>query len=352
MTKYHLPTKIIFGRLETEIKKEVDMFSPKKILLITSGQAMRKAGITEKLLKYLDKYQVLLFEEVEPNPSPEVAARAKKESDLIIGLGGGSVIDVAKVVATELKRPCIAIPTTAGTGSEVTPFAALYDWEKKKKLSINVNFPDIAIVDYRLTLTLPPELVASTGMDALSQAIEAYWSIHSNSLSDIHAKRAIELIIKNLKNSLDGAEEAKEAMSLAALEAGRAFSQTKTTAVHSVSYPLSIHYGIPHGLACGLTLPYFLEYNYRVSEDDCLDQRGVDFVKRRIEEIASFLGAKDVEAGKELIISLMKSIGLPTKIDFDMEVVVKDAFAPERVGNNPRLVTEDNLRRILEKIKK
>jgi len=349
---YYLPTKIILGRLETEIRKEVDVFNPQKILLITGGQAMRKAGIIEKLLKSLENYQVLLFEEVKPNPSPEIVAKAKKESDLIIGLGGGSVLDVAKAVATELRRPCIAIPTTAGTGSEVTPFAALYDWEKKKKLSLDVNFPNVALIDYRLTLTLPPEQVAVTGLDALSQAIEAYWSIYSNPLSDVHAKRAIELVVENLEDSWQGEEKAREAMSLAALEAGRAFSQTKTTAVHSVSYPLTIHYGIPHGLACGLTLPYFLEYNCRVSKDDCLDQRGADFVKKRIEEIASFLGARDIETGKERLISLMESIGLPIQIDFDIEKVLKDAFTPERVGNNPRLVTEENLRRILEKVKK
>ena len=350
--EYYLPTKIILGRMEDEIKKEVDLFAPVKILLITGGQAMRKAGVIDKLQKLLESYEISLFEEVTSNPGPELAEKAKKETDLIIGLGGGSVLDIAKVVATEMKKPCIGIPTTAGTGSEVTPFAALYDMEKKKKLSLAVNFPDVAIVDFRLTLTLSPELVASTGMDALSQAIEAYWSIYSSPLSDVHAKRAIELVMGNLKKSFEGEEKAKEAMSLAALEAGRAFSQTKTTACHSVSYPLTIHYGIPHGLACGLTLPHFLVYNYQVSESDCSDKRGPDLVKKRIEEIASFLGAKDVEAGKEIIISLMKSIGLPTQIDFDIETVIKDAFAPERVGNNPRLVTEENLRRILERIKK
>jgi alcohol dehydrogenase class IV len=141
-------------------------------------------------------------------------------------------------------------------------------------------------------------------------------------------------------------------MSLAALESGLAFSQTKTTACHSVSYPLTIHYGIPHGLACGLTLPHFLEYNYHVSGEDCLDKRGVDFVKKRIEEVASFLGTESVEAGKETIRNLMRNINLPTQIDFDVEMVVKDAFAPERVANNPRRVTEANLRKILEIIQK
>ena len=350
---YYLPTKIVLGRLEEEIRKEVETFSPQKILLITGGQIMRKAGVIDKVLKALEGYEVLLFEEVKPNPGPGTAKKAKKEGgDLIIGLGGGSCLDVAKVVATETQKPCIAVPTTAGTGSEVTPFAALYDMEKKKKLSLMVNFPNVAIVDYRLSLTMPQALAASTGIDALSQAIEAYWSIYSGPLSDVHAERAIELVVEALEGSWKGSEKAKEAMSLAALESGLAFSQTKTTAVHSVSYPLSIHYGIAHGAACGLTLPWFLEYNYQVSRDDCLDKRGSEFVRRRIEEIAGFLGAKDVKSGRRYLTGLMKNIGLPTKIDFDMETVLKDAFTPERVANNPRLVTEDNLRRILAEIKK
>jgi alcohol dehydrogenase len=350
--RYYLPTKIILGRLENEIGEEVKRFRPRRILLITDGQAMRKTGVIDKLLRLLKGYQVLIFEEIKPSPDFETVAKAKIDSDLIIGLGGGSVLDVAKAVATELKLPYIAVPTTAGTGSEVTPFAALYDWKKKKKLSLDVNFPNVAIVDYRLTLTLPPELVASTGIDVLSQAIESYWSIYSNPLSDVHAKRAIELVRDNLRDSWSGIERAREAMSLAALESGLAFSQTKTTACHSVSYPLTIHYGIPHGLACGLTLPHFLEYNYHVSGEDCLDKRGVDFVKKRIEEVASFLGTESVEAGKETIRNLMRNINLPTQIDFDVEMVVKDAFAPERVANNPRRVTEANLRKILEIIQK
>jgi len=349
--RYYLPTKIILGRVELELKKEVDLLKPQKILLIIGGKSMKKIGIIDRLLDCLSDYRVSLFEGVKSNPSPEIIVRAKQKSDLVIGLGGGSVIDVAKVVATDLKKPCIAIPTTAGTGSEVTPFAALYDKKKKKKLSLTVNFPTVAIVDYILTLTLPKEIVASSGMDVLSQAIEAYWSIYSTPLTDTHAQRAIELVVRNLKNSWDGERKAREAMSLAALEAGLAFSQTKTTAVHSASYPLTIHYGIPHGLACGLTLPHFLLYNYQVSEEDCLDKRGVNFVKKRIEELAGFLGVKQVKAAKNIILNLMKSIDLPTQINFDMEVVIKDAFTPERVANNPRQVTESSLREILEEIK-
>ena len=192
--EYYLPTKIILGELESEIKKEVDLFQPRKILLVSGGGAMKRTGVTDKVLNCLLGYQIFVFDKVEPNPDPETVKQAKQKADLIIGLGGGSVMDVAKVVATDLKKPCIAIPTTAGTGSEVTPFAALYDKERQKKISLTVNFPEVALVDYTLTLTLPSGVVASSGVDALSQAIEAYWSIYSNPFSI----RKLKLLQKDL----------------------------------------------------------------------------------------------------------------------------------------------------------
>ena len=224
--------------------------------------------------------------------------------------------------------------------------------EKKKKLSLTPGFPTVALVDYRLTLTLPPEQIAATGLDALSQAIEAYWSIYSNPSSDIHAKRTIELVMENLENSYKGQKKAREMMSLAALEAGMAFSQTKTTAVHSVSYPFSVHYNIPHGFACALTLPHFFLYNYGVTENDCLDKRGVEFVKSRMQNLARFLGAGNVEKAKEKILNLMASVNALNKVNFDADIIVRDGFSPERVANNPRNLTKESLEKILELIKK
>lgn len=350
--EYYLPTKIILGRLESEIKKEVDLFQPRKILLISGTKAMKEAGVIDKILDCLSGYQVSAFSEIIQKPGPELIHKINRETDLIIGLGGGSVLDVAKVAAAEMRKPLIAIPTTAGSGSEVTPFAALYDLEKKKKLSLTPGFPTVALIDYRLTLTLPQEQVASTGLDALSQAIEAYWSIYSNPLSDTHAQRAIELVMENLENSWKGKEKAREMMSLAALEAGLAFGQTKTTAVHSVSYPFSIYYNIPHGFACSLTLPHFFPYNYGVTKNNCLDKRGAEFVKSRMQNLARFLGVKNIKKAKEKILGLMTSIQAPKKIDFDIDIVIRDGFSPERVANNPRELTEKSLRGILKLIKK
>ena len=347
-----MPTKIVWGRLEEEIKKAVDFFSVKNLLLITSGQAIKSAGITDKTINALVGYNIRIFDKVEANPSPQIVKKAKINCDLVIGLGGGSAMDVAKIVAHELKKPCIEIPTTAGTGSEVTPFAALYDKEKKKKMSLTPGFADVALVDWKLSKSMPKELTASTGLDALSQAVEAYWNINSNPLSDLYAEKAITTIIANLKNSFNGSESAIEAMSLASLKAGLAFSQTKTTAPHSVSYPLTIFYGVPHGLACALTLPHFLMYNYKVTEADCLDKRGPKFVEQRIEKISKFLGAKNPLDASKMISKILKSLNMPQKINFDLELVLKNSFSKERMGNNPREVTEEKLSEILKKIKK
>jgi alcohol dehydrogenase class IV len=349
--EYYLPTKIILGKLESELKSAIGLFKPQKILL-ASCQSMKKLGAIDKILNLLSDYEVSVFSEITQKPSLELVQQIKKETDLVIGLGGGSVLDTVKVAAAEIQRPLIAIPTTAGSGSEVTPFAALYDMENKKKLSLTPGFPSVALFDYRLTLTLPQEQVASTGLDALSQAVEAYWSIYSNPLSDTHAQRAIELVMENLENSWKGQEKAREMMSLAALEAGLAFSQTKTTAVHSVSYPFSIFYDIPHGFACALTLPYFFVYNAGVTENDCLDKRGVEFVKDRMQNLAHFLGAKNVKKAKEKILGLMASIKAPTKVDFDIDTIVRDGFSPERVANNPRNLVKESLEEILKPIKK
>ncbi len=345
--EYYLPTKIILGKLESELKNEVDLFQPQKILLV-SCQSMKKLDMIDKITNLLLGYEVFVFSEISQKPGPELVQKIKRETDLIIALGGGSVLDIAKVVASEMQKPLIAIPTTAGSGSEVTPFAALYDMEKKKKLSLTPGFPTVALIDYRLTLTLPQEQVAATGLDAFSQAIEAYWSIYSSPLSDTHAQKAIELVLENLENSWKGQEKAREKMSLAALEAGRAFSQTKTTAVHSVSYPFSIYYDIPHGFACALTLPYFFLYNFDVTENDCLDKRGVEFVKSRMQNLANFFGVDDIKKAAEKILGLMASINAPIKVDFDTDIIVRDGFSPERVANNPRKLTEESLREILK----
>jgi len=349
--KYYLPTQIILGKWEEEIKDAIDSFCAKKLLFVMSGSFfMEEIG---KIKKILNGCEIKVFDKISPNPSPEIIQEAKisaQGADLIIGFGGGSAMDAAKMIARDLKLPCLEIPTTAGTGSEITPFAALYTQDKKQ--SCTPGYPTMALVDWRLSATMPREVAASSGLDALSQAIEAYWNVNSNSLTDLHAKEAIRLASQNLEKAVSGDDESREKMSLAALEAGMAFSQTKTSAPHSVAYPFTIFYKISHGFACALTLPYFLIYNSKVSAKDCAHPKGSDFVRQRTEEIAFLMGASTVDAAKQKILNIMENVGALRKVAFDEDLIVKNGFSPERMINNPRRVTEADLRIILKNIKK
>jgi len=353
--EYYLPAHVIVGGWEKELPGVIGKFScPLSVLIITSGNAMRNAGVLEKMASLLAEQDcgVSVFDQVVPNPSPEMVGTAEKAAggaDLIIGIGGGSVLDVAKMVASRLKRPSIGMPTTAGTGSEATPFAALYV-SGKEKLSETPGYFTYALVDYKLCLTAPKPVVASSGLDALAQSMEAFWGVYSTPLTDVHAREAIRLAFENVEKAWQGDEKAMEMMSLAALQAALAFSQTKTSAPHSVAYPFTIFYGVSHGLACALTLPHFLVYNHGVSAEDCLHPKGPEFVRQRTEEIAGLLGARTVEDGRDKILALMERVGAPLKMKFDENVIVEHGFSPARVKNNPRSLSEAGLREILKHV--
>ncbi len=367
---YHIPTKVIFGKdcLE-KITNIVEPFKPNRIMLVTGRKSMKKLGVTDRIIGYLKNCRVVVYNKVEQNPdvtTVENGIRFLKDEkcDLVIGLGGGSAIDTAKAVCVLSKNqgpvdeylcgktkivgrgvPLIAIPTTAGTGTEVTQYASIIDETKKRKLSLSHEYvhPSIAIVDPTLTVTMPKFVTATTGLDALSQCIEAYWAKDHTPISDIFALNGIALIFNNLVNAFDHAESIafRGKMALAALFSGIAISITKTTIVHSVSYPLTMHFKISHGLACALTLPSFIRYNSKV-------------VRQRICNIAQTIGAEDVEGLVRKTEGLISSLEVPKRLGDvgvrrrDIELIVSEGFRPDRAGNNPRKVTKEDLRAILE----
>jgi alcohol dehydrogenase len=286
--------------------------------------------------------------------------------DSVIGIGGGSVIDAAKMTAVILacetgtlrehlaskkpfkKRLALgAIPTTAGTGSEVTPYASL-STEDQKKITVTdpLLFPDLALLDPVLTHSMPARVTASTGMDALSQAIEAFWSVHHTGLSDTHALRAASLVSQNLRIVVrePGNAQARFAMALGSCESGLAIAQTATTAVHSVSYPITEHFGVPHGHACALTLAEFIRFNEPSMRD------------KRYESLWSALDVRSASAAAEFVETLMENIGLErrlSKLGIDREgvrVVLQNGFRPDRVKNNPRELTPEALNTMLMRI--
>ncbi|WP_294734369.1 iron-containing alcohol dehydrogenase PsrA [uncultured Pseudomonas sp.] len=260
------------------------------VALVTFPEA-RGLGLVDRIQDLLGDRLVYVIEDVQPNPDVaqlrdtyERFWQQAGDCQVVVAVGGGSAIDTAKalIVGTESgdfdellallatgkpfvparHKQLIAAPTTAGTGSEVTPWATIWDSASLKKYSLHLDctWPKVAIIDPQLMLTVPGGVTVSTGLDALSHALESIWNINANPVSDTFAISAIEDILEclpRLRRDL-GNQELRSRMALAALKAGLAFSNTKTALAHSISYEMTLHHGLPHGIACSFTLPLVL----------------------------------------------------------------------------------------------
>jgi len=373
-----MKSHIGFGNLKKDISVILENINARNIFLVTSDDFYENCGAKEALREVLSRYNVVKFTDFE-NAKIEYVKKGlelcnSQNFDVVIAVGGGTVIDIAKLIsiisaqkgelldyvlqkkAIEVPgKPFIAVPTTAGTGSEATHFIVTYVDGIKYSVASQLILPDYSIVDSSLSMALPPKVTASTGMDAFSQAIESYWCIYSTEESKDYAAQAIKLVMGNLKKAVNNpSQKSREAMALAAHLAGKAINISKTTAPHAISYPITARFGIPHGHAVGLSLAQVLKFNYEVSDEDVLDKRGADYVRKTMKKIIELLGAKDVEDASNKINSLMKGIGLETSLGElginNFEVIIKEGFNPERVKNNPRKLTEAELRRILTNI--
>jgi alcohol dehydrogenase class IV len=290
VTLFRTTRKILFGLGAVEkTGPEAQLLKAKKVLIITDTGVIQ-AGLLQGIEKSLQTAGLpfVIFDGVEPDPRIEVVEKsvekAKKEGiDLIIGFGGGSSLDIAKVTSIMITNPgkidsffgidlvpnpgvpVILIPTTAGTGSEVTPIAILSDTKEKLKKGIvsPTLFPEVAIVDPKLTIGLPPSVTAFTGMDALTHAIESFYSINATDLSDLLAFRAMELLSKNIRMAFAHGENlvARSNVMEGSLMAGIAFANAGVGAVHAFAYPLGGEFHLAHGLTNTLMLPYVMRYN-------------------------------------------------------------------------------------------
>ncbi len=366
-----MPTEIIFGENTfSEVSDLIDKAKVSKMLVFIGGKSVRESKLDKILIDRLDskKIGVDVYEGIKKSDidtlTKAVAYTRKHNPEAIVAVGGGAVLDVAKVCAAlnvnkgpalsyvagdrkMVNKPnfLVAVPTTSGTGSEVSPFAVIWDSKLKKKYSLESKnlYPSVAVVDPVLTLTLPAYQTACTGMDALTQAIEAYWAKAHNPVSDTFALEAINLALNNLENAVkEGKDlEARINMSKASLLAGLAFSNTRTTICHAISYPLTAHFKITHGHAVSLTLASFLKYSYSSIP---LKRRGV---------LLKALDAGSLNQGIDKINALMKKIGLTTRLGElginrkDIDLIVKEGFAPERANNAPRIPTKDELKSVL-----
>lgn len=366
------------------IKKLEEIFnqiSCQKIFLVTSRNSFEKSGAKQSMKELLRGRNVLRFFDFEPNPKIEDIEKGVKlfkefSPDLVIAVGGGSVIDMAKSVniLANQEEGClkdyvvgkktiknkgfklIAIPTTSGSGSEATRFAVVYIGKIKYSLEHDFILPTISIIDPELTLTLTPAITASGGVDALCQAIESYWSVCSTEESKKYAQEAIPLIIENLKVAVSNpTKSTRTSLSWAAHLAGKAINISKTTASHALSYPLTIHFGLSHGLAVGLTIGSILVYNSRVRTTNLNDPRGLEYVHRTIAEVVSFCGAGSPEEAKGKIMELLVDVGLPVSLkdikisEIEIEELVAES-SPERMVNNPCRLDYSDIKRIFLEI--
>ena len=282
--------RILLGNGSIEqIGTEVKNLKGEKVLIVTDPGIVQ-SGILEKVTMVLKSAQIVtgVFDKVEPDPRIEIVDQAsvylhEGKYDTVIGVGGGSSLDIAKLASVMAKNPgkvsdyfgidvvphpglpLILIPTTAGTGSEVTPIAILSDEAEhlKKGVVSGYLFPKVALLDPLLTVGLPPAVTASTGMDALIHAIEAYTSINANDLTDHFAFKAIHLIYENIRTAYARGEDVNARFNMleGSLIAGFAFANAGVTAVHAFAYPLGGEFHVPHGLANAVMLPHVLRFN-------------------------------------------------------------------------------------------
>ena len=301
-----------------------------------------------------------VFSDVEPNPQlsgvREVVRLMKEnDADSVIALGGGSSIDTAKFAAAcacsnrtpdELfdgaafagAKKIVAVPTTAGTGSEVTAVAVVSRGEEKKTIHNPAFQPTACIVDPQLTMSVPPRTTLITGLDAFTHAIEAFWSVRHSALSDILAVEAMRVILANLEASYaEGNEEARTAMAYGSLLAGLAFSNAKTAACHACSYPLSMYHHLPHGEACAFTLDSLI----RLNADD------------RLQGLAKTLGFPDCDALADEIRRLKVLGGLRIRFadcdgDVDLDRLAKESAEHMLMKNNPVHLDEAALKAMFE----
>jgi len=372
-----LPSNLIFGVGTVEKVGEKTKELGKSRALIITDKGIVGAGLLERVLTPLEQagVQAHIFDQIEPNPRDHTVVKAfefgkKKKCELIIGLGGGSPIDAAKAVGvlmsnpgplqdylrgTAVKNPLpplIAIPTTAGTGSEVTQFSVVTDTERSFKTGIGspLLMPKVAIVDPSLMESMPPSLAAATGMDALTHAIEAFVSVNSQPFSDAMALHAIRLIGAYLRPSVANGsdQEARSQMAIASTLAGVAFSNAGVGLVHAMSHPLGGRFDVPHGVANAILLPFVMQFNLIAR----LERFGqvAQTLGEKVEELSAVgAGKKAVEAVRQL----SADIGIPGHLSGvgvkaeGLPLVAADALNMKRaISCNPRVVKQEEIEKL------
>ena len=349
--EFYNPTKIVYQvGIATDLKPELDVIGISKYFIISDhiisdlglvdkvAEGLAEAGI-EVTGRFLDVAQDARLNDVQKCADLVKSSGAEG----IISIGGGSVIDTAKAVnllfsaggdlvedysgahtLTQPLNPHIVFPTTAGTGSETTIFAVIYDEDNKEKLAFADKYmlPNLAVLDPELTVSLPPKMTAATGMDALTHAVEAFVGVQASPLSDVMAIGAIELIMKNMVTAVEQGDDidARGGMLVAAAMAGISFSHSMCGVVHGMAHATGAHYRVPHGVANGIFLPHGLEFNF-------------DFIYEKLARLAPVMGEKaegvsDEDAARSVIAAIRKLTGRLNELDAQ-PLRLRDVGVPE-----------------------
>lgn len=367
---FHNPVRLIFGI--DYLSNLPELVREKRVLFVTTPGFTRR-GITERVRRLVGPSLVYVMDTVRSNPELDDLERAaqvlhKVSAEVIVAVGGGSVIDTAKVISailtverqpfslrSHLKNsggelassgiPIIAVPTTAGTGSEVTPFATVWDSVTRRKYSLTgANlFPQVALLDPQMTVSLPRTQTIMCGLDAISHAFESLWNRNATPITTMYATEALEIAIPTLEllaTDLGNIYYRAEMLRASTL-AGLAISNSRTALAHSMSYPLTMYYGVPHGLACSFTLPAILQFNSEVDDGRLyelalsLKFHSVDEMYEHVKQLFDVLGVKSMLA------QYVRSVN-------QLEDLVQQMLTPGRADNNLRLAGYDDLVEILK----
>jgi len=376
---FRCPTTWLHGlRVTQNIGKKAKELGVKKALIVTD-KGVEKCGHLNRVLDSLKQVHIEfdIFDEVQPEPTStsidsNIKAIQGKNFDIIIAIGGGSTIDVAKgfrilcgcggsirdygginKIPKSLPLPLIAVPTTAGTGSEVSPGAVFTDEEKQSKFAVVdwKNAPTLAMTDPLLTITMPPSLTSRTGIDALTHAVESFVSIDAQPVTEPLSLEAIKLIGKNLEKAVNNGKDlkARENMQIACTMAMVGAGNSLLGLAHAIGMPLAANFNIPHGIAVGVMLPYVMKFNLAARPQKF--QRIAEALNQKTDSLS------DLEAGEKAVIAikqLTKRVDIPQslkelRVDKGSFVkLAKSTLLSIQAKKNPRKVTEKAVVEVLQ----
>lgn len=372
-----MPSRVVAGPGSIESIAEIVADFGVKRVLIVSDKGVARAGLIEQPKALLEAAGLSVAVIDDTPPEPEVgqvealfAVAKTHASELVIGIGGGSAMDVAKIIAVLLNNdvalrdllnkapiarrglPTLMIPTTAGTGSEATPNSIVLVPEDELKVGIVSPklMPDCVILDPKLTLGLPPAITASTGMDALTHAIECYASKKGNPFSELYAIKAITLIARSIRKAfVDGSDlEARHDVLLGAMYGGMCIATSSTTAVHALAYPLGGKYRIAHGISNAILLPYVMRFNL-LGNSDKFRQMAIAMGL----DVSTLTDEQAANAMIDELFALNRDLQIPGDLkrwnitEADLETLVEGAAKVTRLlDNNPRPMSKSDIRAI------